>query len=127
MTDQTLRGILLAGLVATAVAAVGGALFGIETALGILAGGLWNVANVWCLARALGVWLSPKLAPRQHQVGWFIVKFPLLYAAVFGLVQLPGISLVGFGIGFLVVITAAMVVALKSFKPANRSISSHGG
>src|SRR3989338_1762545 len=124
MTDQTLRGILLACLVTTAVAAMAGALFGVQVALGILAGGLWNVANVWCLARALGVWLSPKLAPRRHQVGWFIVKFPLLYAALFGLVQLPGISLMGFGIGFLVVITAAMVITLKSLKSVNRSLSS---
>ncbi|MDP3703325.1 MAG: ATP synthase subunit I [Candidatus Omnitrophota bacterium] len=127
MTDQTLRGILLAGLVATAVAAMGGAPFGIETALGILAGGLWNVANVWCLARALGVWLSPKLAPRRHQVGWFIVKFPLLYAVLFGLVQLPGISLMGFGIGFLIVIMAAVFVSVRALKPVHRSVSSHGG
>jgi hypothetical protein len=127
MTERTLHGILLAGFVATAIAAIGGTLFGIETALGILAGGLWNVANVWCLARALGVWLSPKLAPRRHQVGWFIVKFPLLYAAVFGLVQLPGISLMGFGIGFLVVIMAAVFGTLRALKPVNRSVPSHGG
>ena len=126
MTDRTLRGILLAGLVATAIAAMGGAPFGVQVALGILAGGLWNVANVWCLARALGVWLSPKLAPRRHQIGWFIVKFPLLYAAVFGLVQLPGISLMGFGIGFLVVIMATVFVALKALTPVHRFVSSHG-
>ena len=127
MTEQILCGILLAGLGATVVAAMAGALFGIEVALSILAGGLWNVANIWCLARALGVWLSPQPAPRRYQIGWFLVKFPLLYAAVFGLVQLPGISLMGFGIGFLVVITAAMVITLKSLKSVNRSISSHGG
>ena len=126
MTDQTLRGILLACLVTTAVAAMGGAPFGGQVALGILAGGLWNVANIWCLARALGVWLSPTLAPRRHQVGWFIVKFPLLYAALFGLVQLPGISLMGFGIGFLVVIIASVGVILLSLRPVNRSIPSHG-
>ena len=127
MTEQTLRGILLAGLGATAVAAMAGALVGIKVALSILAGGLWNAANVWCLARALGVWLSPQPAPRRHQIGLFLVKFPLLYAAVFGLVQLPGISLMGFGLGFLVVITAAMVLTLKSLKPVNHSLSSHGG
>jgi len=127
MTDQTLRGIFLTGIGATAVAALGGALFGIEVALSILAGGLWNVANVWCLARALGVWLNPHPAPRRQQIGWFIVKFPLLYAAVFGLVQCPGISLVGFGIGFLVVIIAAVFITLKSIKPVNSSVSSHGG
>ena len=54
------------------------------------------------------------------------MKFPLLYAAVFGLVQLPGISLMGFGLGFLVVITAAMVVTLNSLKPVNPSLASHG-
>src|SRR3989338_4633628 len=124
MTEQILRGILLAGLGATVVAAMAGALFGIEVALSILAGGLWNVANVWCLARALGAWLNPHPASRRQQIGWFIVKFPLLYAAVFGLVQLPGISLMGFGIGFLVVIMAAVLVTLKSLKSVNRSLSS---
>ncbi|MBI4003412.1 MAG: hypothetical protein HY353_00145 [Candidatus Omnitrophica bacterium] len=96
-------------------------------AAGVLAGGLWSAVNLWCLSRALRTWLNPQATPRWRQIGWFLVKFPLLYAAVFGLVQLPGISLVGFGIGFFVVIMAAVFIALKSIKPVHSSVSSHGG
>ena len=127
MTDRTLKQLLLVGLAATACAALLGALWGIAVALSVAAGGLWNVANLWCLSRALAVWLKPQPAPRRHQVGWFLVKFPLLYAAVFGLVKIPGISLVGFGIGFVAVIASAVSVALQALRSPQHSLPAHGG
>ena len=127
MTDRTLKPLLLVGLAATGCAALVSAPWGIAVALSVVVGGLWNVANLWCLSRALTVWLKPQPAPRRHQVGWFLVKFPLIYAAVFGLVKIPGISLVGFGIGFVVVIASAVGVTLKALRSPQNSLPAHGG
>ena len=103
-------------------------------AAGVLAGGVWSAANLWCLSRALRVWLKPPPAsPARRswlpgrQIGWFVVKFPLLYAAAFGLIQIPGISLIGFGIGFIAVLGSALFVALKAKPLPSRSLPAHGG
>lgn len=107
-------------------------------AAGVLAGALWNAANLWCLSKALGAWLKPQPTPparrswlpgwaRRQQIGWFLVKFPLLYAAAFGLVQIPGVSLIGFGIGFTVVLGSAVFVALKARHLPQHSLPAHGG
>ncbi|MBI4004324.1 MAG: hypothetical protein HY353_04815 [Candidatus Omnitrophica bacterium] len=95
-------------------------------AAGVLAGALWNAANLWCLSRAVGAWLNPQRTRRQ-QIGWFVVKFPLLYAAAFGLMQIPGVSLIGFGIGFTVVLGSAVFVALKALRQSQHSLPAHGG
>ena len=92
---------------------------------GVLAGALWNAANLWCLSQALGVWLNPRSVRRQ-QIGWFVVKFPLLYALVFGLLQIPGFSLVGFGIGFTVVLGSAVFMTLKMLRQPQHALVSHG-
>ena len=83
---------------------------------GVLAGSLWNAANFWCFSHALGAWLDPQRA-RRHQIGWFVVKFPLLYAAAFSLLQMPWISPIGFGIGFTLVLAAAVLLVLKARQP----------
>ena len=76
-------------------------------ALGVLAGGLWNAASLWCLASLLNAWLGP--VPSQRRViGWLAVKFPLLYVLAFGALKLPSVSLIGFGIGFTVTLVAVM-------------------
>jgi len=93
-------------------------------AAGVLAGGLWNAANLWCLSQALGSWLAPGQT-RRRQIGWFVVKFPLLYAVAFGLLQIPGFSLIGFGIGFTIVLGSAVLLALKGSQP-QRALASHG-
>jgi hypothetical protein len=127
MTDRTLKQLLLVGSAATGCTALVSMAWGIAVALSIVAGGMWNVANLWCLSRALGVWLKPQQAPRRQRIGWFLVKFPLLYAAVFGLVKIPGISLIGFGIGFIVVIMSAVFVTLKALRSSQHSLPAHGG
>jgi hypothetical protein len=91
---------------------------------GVLAGGLWNAANLWCLSKAVRVWLSPQRTRRQ-QIGWFVVKFPLLYAVAFALLQIPGLSLIGFGIGFTVVLAVVVLRTLKA-KHLPASSPAHG-
>ena len=82
--------------------------------LGILIGGAWNLASLWCLARMLDAWLGPHRSQRRT-ITWLLFKFPLLYAAVFLLLRHPRISVIGFGIGFTVVLaTAISLLALNA-------------
>ena len=97
---------LLAGA-AVAVCAAGAAAWGGSTTLGVAAGGAWNLASLWCLAQLLGAWLGPQPS-RRRALLWLFMKFPLLYAAVFALLRLPGISAAGFGIGFTLVLVGAI-------------------
>lgn len=93
-------------------------------AFGVLAGIGWSALNLWCLKRALGTWLG---APsRRHTVGWFLVKFPLLYALLVGLLMTPGLSAIGFGIGLLIALAAAVIVFLLNAQRASQS-AGHGG
>ena len=94
-------------------------------ALGVLAGGLWNLANLYCLTRLLTAWLGPP-RPAGHDgrggrrstrrvVGWLLVKFIALYFLAFALLRLPGVSPVGFGVGFTVVLIGAVwLLALRA-------------
>ena len=81
--------------------------WGARAAAGALAGGLWNLASLWCLIRLLGAWLGPQPSQR-HVVGWLVVKFPLLYLGVFLLLRSSSISLIGFGIGFSLILIGAI-------------------
>ena len=109
---------------------------------GILAGAVWNLANLWCLTQLLTAWLGskrsntrvigwphhlpqPPLAASSQQgrsapamrwqvVGWLLLKFPLLYLAAWLLLTRPFISLVGFGVGFTIVLVAVMAQYLLS-------------
>ena len=90
--------VMIAGIVA---------IWQVRVAVGILAGGCWNLASLWCLMQLLTAWLGPH--PSQRRViGWLLVKFPLLYPLVFTILRRPGISLLGFGIGFTVVLLTAV-------------------
>ena len=74
--------------------------------VGILIGGAWNLSSLWCLGQLLGAWLGPTPSQRRA-VGWLLVKFPALYLLAFGYLSRPAASVVGFGIGFTVVLAVA--------------------
>lgn len=85
--------------------------------LGMAAGALWNLASLWCLARLLNAWLGPTPSTRRV-VGWLCVKFPLLYALIVLLFQVPALSPAGFGVGFsLVLIAAGALLARGAVRP----------
>ena len=85
-------------------------------AVGLLTGAAWNGANLWCLRRLLAAWLGPRRSTRRA-VGWLLVKFPLLYALAFVLLR-RGVSLVGFSVGFTLVLAAVIIsLALSARRP----------
>lgn len=91
---------------------------------GVLAGGAWNLASLWCLSRLLHAWLGPQHS-RRRVLGWLLVKFPLLYLVAFGLLHTRAVSAMGFGIGFSVILAMAIgrfALRAKSFAAP----SSHG-
>lgn len=92
---------------------------------GLLCGAVWNLANLWCLHRALTVWLSGT-APTRRTVAWFLLKFPLLYAAAIFLLMRPGVSPVGFGVGFTATLIAATVLVLMTARTGSPFASTHG-
>lgn len=100
------RQLLAAALCITGLAGIA-TVWQTRFAAGLLAGGFWNLASLWCLTQLLDAWLGPR-ASRRRAVGWLIVKFPLLYLAVFLLLSAPTLSVVGFGVGFTVVLALAI-------------------
>lgn len=104
---QTLLAPLATGLGVVLLSAAAAAWISPTIALGVLAGGLWNLASLWCLLHLLDAWLGPRPS-RKRAVAWLIAKFPLLYLAVVGLCYSSAISLLGFGLGFTVILVLAM-------------------
>ena len=102
---------------------------------GLAAGAAWSTANLWCLTRLLRAWLGPQPSTRRaiawshhppgfaaseppqrgspsanwQVVGWLLVKFPLLYGTAVGLLWARAVSLIGFSLGFSLVLLAALV------------------
>ena len=74
---------------------------------GLAAGAAWSTANLWCLARLLRAWLGPQPSTRRA-IGWLCVKVPL-YGAAVGLLWARAVSLLGFSLGFSLVLLAALV------------------
>jgi len=126
MTERTLRTLLLVGSGTVGLAASMSLWWGPSVSLGVLAGGLWNLVNLWCLARTLRVWFA-STPPRRRVVAWFVVKFPLLYLAAVGVLMIPGLSVVGFGVGFLVLLASVLVTTLVRLQRMTQSVPSHGG
>jgi hypothetical protein len=93
-------------------------------ALGIVCGGFWHLASLWCLVHLLDAWLGPQPS-RRHVIGWLLAKFPLLYVFVFVALRQPSISLIGFGIGFTVILVAA-VGALAFSAQRMTMVRAHG-
>jgi|GEM_PF-1668780 len=101
--------------------------WGLPSALGVLAGGAWNLASLWCLTQLLSTWLaespsgfgtsSPaRTVPARSgpinlkAIGWLLVKFPLLYALAFLVINTQWISIIGFGAGFSLVLLVILGV-----------------
>lgn len=76
--------------------------------VGVLAGGAWNLASLWCLTQLVRAWLGPRPSRRRALI-WLVVKFPLLYAATVLMCYKGMVSIVGFSIGFSVVLAASIV------------------
>ena len=109
MNGRTMWGMAMYAGVALAVCALVAHIgWGPMAASGVLAGGLWNLASLWCLAQLLAAWLGARPS-RRRAILWLSVKFPLLYLAAFTLLRQPGFSLVGFGVGFSIVLAVAVV------------------
>lgn len=74
---------------------------------GIIVGALWHLTSLWCLARLLSAWLGPQPS-RRRVLTWLLLKFPALYVVAIMCLRQPSISIAGFGIGFTLVLIAAM-------------------
>lgn len=108
MSDRTLiRAWLFAAVLLLLGAGIAGAWRG-RLALGVLSGGLWNLASLWCLLRLLRAWLGRSSSRPWQVAGWLLMKFPLLYLLVFSMWRAPAIALIGFGVGFTIVLTAVV-------------------
>lgn len=88
---------------AAAIAALLARLVSPAAALGVAAGGAWNLASLFCLSRLFSAWLLQQPST-WRVVGWLLVKFPLLYGLAFAILRTPGMSLGGFGVGFSIVL-----------------------
>lgn len=108
MTDQAFRQ-LARWAAAALLLPVGAAVlrWGPRAALGVAAGGAWNLTSLWCLVQLLSVWLGPQRSTRRV-VGWLLVKFPALYLTAWLLLRHQAVSPVGFGVGFTVVLVTAL-------------------
>jgi len=111
----------VAALSAAVMAAIVG---GVPAAVGVFAGGLWNLANLWCLMHLFSAWLRPQPSARRV-LSWAAVKFPLLYLFAFALFRHLSVSLVGFSIGFTVVLISAVAVLAAQARSAIRPVA-HG-
>jgi hypothetical protein len=74
---------------------------------GIVVGALWHITSLWCLARLLGAWLGPRPS-RRRVLAWLLLKFPALYLFAAVCLRHSAISIVGFGIGFTIVLVVAI-------------------
>lgn len=77
------------------------------SAFGMLAGGGWNFANLWILSRLLSAWMAPARSKRRV-LGWLFLKLAVLYPLVFLFLQRAPHLAISFGIGFTIVLGAAI-------------------
>ena len=87
----------------------------------VLVGGVWSVANLWVLARLLAAWVGPQRS-RRRVVGWLLMKLAVLYPLAVLFLRASPEAAGGFGIGFSVVLLAAITRYLLA---AQRSVA-HG-
>lgn len=82
--------------------------FGLFSTLAILSGGVWGLLNLLFITALVQVTMRPEGAETMKALGVALVKFPLLYAAGFGLLMVPQFNpiflLAGFGGVILIII-----------------------
>jgi hypothetical protein len=103
MDERTLRRVWLGTAAVVALCAVASLGWSVRGAAGVLAGGIWNLASLWCLVHLLNAWLGPHPS-RRRAIAWLVLKFPLLYLLAAGVLLHQRVSVVGFGLGFTVVL-----------------------
>ena len=99
-------------MLAAVIAAAG---FGARAAAGVIIGGAWNLASLWCLMQMLQAWVGPKPSQRRAII-WLLVKFPLLYAGIFLIFQTKAVPFGAFGIGFTLVLLVAMAAFMMGLR-----------
>ena len=92
----------------------------------VLAGGLWNLASLWCLAKLLEAWLRPSGSrrPSSKALMWLAAKLALIGLLIGVVFRAPWLSFVGFGIGVTVVLI--VIVAGLGFRAQAAAHPSHG-
>ena len=106
------------------IAALPGWMWGPRVVGSILAGGLWNLASLWCLTRLLGAWLRPEPS-RNRLLGWLALKGAWLALLIGAVLRAPWLSFIGFGIGF----TIMLIIVIAFFALHSRRFvagQSHG-
>lgn len=113
MPDRAvLRKLWVIAASALVIAALPAWVWGPRAVGSVLAGGLWNLASLWCLTRLLGAWLPrPTSGRRRVVLGWLALKGALLALLIGVILRAPWLSFIGFGIGF----TIVLIVIVASF------------
>jgi hypothetical protein len=78
---------------------------------GVAAGAGWGAVNLWCLGRLLREYLSPAVS-RRRVIVWLLVKFPAVYTGAVWLLTRSSVSSLGFAVGFLLVLSAVVLVSV---------------
>lgn len=125
MSERIGRPLATMASVSMGLAAVAGLRVGPAFAVGVLSGGAWSLVNLWCLARALRVWLAPQTS-RRRAVAWFLVKFPLVYAVAIALLMRSPAHAAGFGVGLTLVLLSALAASLLTIQHAAQPVVMHG-
>ncbi len=133
MTSKSLKQIVSAAVGLSAVSSLISLYWGTYTALGVLAGCVWNTINLILLVQGLNTWFDMNdrrmdYVPRGrfYKIGLFLAKFPVLYGCAILLLMSPDISKVGFGIGFTIIIVAAMIGSGVYFQSLVEEPAPHG-
>ena len=103
MNERALRRVWLCTAAVVVLCAVASLRWSVKGTVGVLAGGVWNLASLWCLVHLLNAWLGPTPS-RRRAITWLVLKFPLLYLLAVGVLLNQRVSVVGFGLGFTVVL-----------------------
>ena len=92
--------------------------FGARAAVGLAAGMLWAMANVWVIGRLIRVSMGTERPQWRSVIGWWALKVPVLYVLGGVLLLSPWSSPVGFLAGFSFWFVALVVSALRRLRTA---------